>query len=134
MAGEALRPAERLVRGADYLRCYRKGRRRSGRFLMLYFVDGPGQTSGTESAGVRLGLTASRKVGGAVVRNRLRRRAREVFRRSSLRPLWRGWDLVVHFQPTARTTSFAELRSELEGLLSKPPGRFLGAARAESSR
>lgn len=117
MALQRLRPDERLRRPQDYLRCYRKGRRRSGRLLLIYSFEDPASSS------ARFGLTASRKVGGAVVRNRLKRRVRELFRCSSWRDSWRGFDVVVHFQPAARSASFAELREELAPVLSRRPVR-----------
>jgi ribonuclease P protein component len=115
---ERLGPDARLRRPPEYLRCYRQGRRRPGRFVLVYFL----QRAAGESDLFRLGLTASRKVGSAVVRNRLKRRAREVVRRSTWRELWRRCDVVLHFQPAAASASFAALRSELEASLARGPG------------
>jgi ribonuclease P protein component len=56
-------------------------------------------------------------VGPAVLRNRLRRRVREVFRRWPERGQIGSWDLVVHLNPAARTASFDELQAELLRLL-----------------
>jgi ribonuclease P protein component len=56
-------------------------------------------------------------VGPAVVRNRLKRRVREIFRRWSGRRTLPGLDLVVHLQPAAAATPAAKLREELERLL-----------------
>ncbi|HSL85011.1 MAG TPA: ribonuclease P protein component, partial [Thermoanaerobaculia bacterium] len=50
-----------LRRSADYLRCYRRGRRLRGSALRLH-------VAGNELGHPRLGITASRKVGKAVVR------------------------------------------------------------------
>lgn len=72
-----------------------------------------------ELAHPRLGITASRKVGGAVVRNRLKRRVREIYRRSPERPSLPPRDLVVHLQPPAARAPVAELRRELLELLGK---------------
>lgn len=78
--------------------------------LILHFVASPVSVP-------RFGITTPRKVGGAVVRNRLRRRVREVLRRwperRSLPPL----DVVVHLKPEAATATHQELRAELERLL-----------------
>lgn len=104
---EGLGPDDRLRRRRDYLRAYRTGRRRGGRFATLFYVPNDVGTA-------RLGITASRKVGKSVVRQRLKRRVREIYRRwerrSDLPPL----DLVVNLKPQAREGDFADLRRELE--------------------
>ena len=64
----------------------------------------------------RVGLTTPRKIGVAVVRNRIRRRVREI-----LRAAWtsvpRGVDIVVNPRQSACTREFGELRTELLSLL-----------------
>jgi ribonuclease P protein component len=65
----------------------------------------------------RLGITASRKVGTAVVRQRLKRWVREVYRRGQERRDLPAVDLVVHLQPAAAQADFASFRQELTRLL-----------------
>lgn len=115
-AGEGLGRADRLRRRVEFLRCYRQGRRRKGALLYLAFAA-------NETGTVRLGITASRKVGGAVVRNRLKRRVREIVRRWPERRRLAAMDLVVHLHPTAATASFATLERELVTLLGSLPRR-----------
>jgi ribonuclease P protein component len=61
---------------------------------------------------MRLGLSVPRRVGTATVRNRVRRRLRETFRRN--RPAFAGqsFRLVVNARPSAATASFAELSTD----------------------
>ena len=58
----------------------------------------------------RLGITATRKVGNAVVRNRLRRRCREVYRRCRRRADLPALDIVVHLKPRAASADWNETR------------------------
>jgi ribonuclease P protein component len=117
---EALSRDERLRHRREFLDCYRRGRRRHGSLLILYALP-------NALAHPRLGITASRKVGGAVLRHRLKRRIREVYRRWSGRSGLPAVDLVVHVKPAARESDFPELRQDLERLLRaltrRPAGR-----------
>lgn len=116
-AGERLRHRERLRRRADYLRCYRTGRRRHGDLAILYHAP-------NDLGHPRIGITASRKVGKAVVRQRLKRRTREIYRRWEQRASLAALDLVVHLKPGAGAAEFRAYREELLGLLSGLlPGR-----------
>ena len=105
-------PEERLRRRADFLRCYRRGRRHHGRLITLYVVQ-----RGPAAQQARLGITVTRKVGGAVVRHRVKRRIREIYRRWELRRRLPALDLVVHAKPQAREADFEALRSEMIDLL-----------------
>lgn len=74
-ASEAPKRAKRgrLSRSAEFERVYRESRSHGNRYLVLYAFPRD------DDQGVRLGLTVSRKVGGAVDRNRVKRLLREAF-------------------------------------------------------
>ena len=108
--GESLPRESRLRRRAEYQRCYRRGRRRQGSLMTLYSVPALAE-------GPRLGVTVSRKVGGAVVRSRTKRRIREIYRRWRERGRLPQVDLVVHAKPAAGEAEFRTLEAELVGLL-----------------
>jgi ribonuclease P protein component len=72
---------------------------------------------------MRLGITASRRVGGAVVRNRAKRRIREWFRNSPLRDA-APVDLVVIVRPEGASCSSAVLGAELDDLARQVLGRL----------
>jgi ribonuclease P protein component len=59
-------------------------------------------------------VTATRKIGNAVVRNRLRRRCREVYRRYRRRADLPALDIVVNLKPRAAVADFDETRRQLE--------------------
>ncbi|RJQ43597.1 MAG: ribonuclease P protein component [Gaiellales bacterium] len=68
----------RLTRSADFQRVYRKGKSVAGRQAVLYYFD---RTDESGEEGPRLGISVSRKVGGAVVRNQVKRVIKEAFAR-----------------------------------------------------
>ena len=65
---------------------------------------------------MRLGITVSRKVGGAVIRNRVKRRIREWFRSWKV-DLDQSFDLVIIAKPGAAALKSPELQQELSELM-----------------
>ena len=64
----------------------------------------------------RFGISTGRRLGSAVVRNRIRRRIRGILRGID-RSASSGWDILVVARPASATASYAELRSALEQLI-----------------
>jgi ribonuclease P protein component len=115
MSGSRAYPkAARLRRRREFLALQRQGRRRhTPRFVVVQTpADGP--TS-------RLGVTVSSRVGNAVVRNRVKRLVREIFRERRL-SLPAPLDIVVIAKPDAAQITYAEAASELDRALGLAPG------------
>lgn len=114
-----LRSGDRLRRPQEFRRLSAAGRRRSGpNFVVLSAArerDEGGQ-------GCRLGLTVSRKVGGAVVRNRVKRRVREWFR-NTRGSIGEGIDFVVIARAGAAGLAYRALTDELDGLVRRADDR-----------
>jgi ribonuclease P protein component len=115
----------RLSRSADFDRVFRQGRSQGNRVLVLYAFPRPGE------AEPRLGLSVSRKVGGAVERNRVKRLLREAFEAESAR-VPAGHDVVLVARPEAREVAERDgldgLRAALAELLDQAAARAAAEA------
>jgi len=90
------RRRRRLSRSAEFERVYRQGRSKANRYLVLYAF--PREEGTDDDDGPRLGLSVSRRVGGAVDRTRVKRVLREAFWEEARR-LPEGSDYVVVARP-----------------------------------
>jgi ribonuclease P protein component len=105
----AFRPNERIRRRAEYQQIYDRGVKTHGRYLTLFTL------SNSLPIG-RLGIAATRKLGGAVERNRAKRLIREVFRRNKLAP---GFDIVVIPKRELLDASLTALETEFRNTLER---------------
>lgn len=116
-AARVVRRPGKLCARAEFLRVQRGGQRFRGRFLTLLVAASPPDLT-PASKDARIGLTVSRKVGNAVVRNRVRRVLREAWRSLPELPLT-GFDHVVIAFPQAAEVGLNEAQQELACLLAK---------------
>lgn len=98
---------QRLTDTQSFAQAFKKGRRKRSRAFELIWACRPGPP--------RLGVIASRRVGGAVVRNRVRRCVREWYRLGQ-EGMGRG-DLIVRVFPGASEVPNQALREDLTRLL-----------------
>ena len=108
------RPAERIRRRAEFQQIYDRGAKIHSRYFTVFLL------SNQQAAG-RLGIAATRKLGGSVQRNRAKRLIREVFRRNKIAP---GVDVVIipkrELLEATLTALEAEYRTLVERRLRKP--------------
>lgn len=110
-AGKPVQPG-RLRKRADFL-AVRRGEKRRGRLFLLEVLDrGDGGPA-------RVGFTVTRKVGNAVVRNRVRRRLKEAVRVHAAGDMQPGSDYVIVGREDVLAAPFAEIGSELSRRLRK---------------
>lgn len=100
----------RLKRRREFLRVAERGKRAGRPGLVLQALGGTG-------APLRVGFTATKKLGGAVVRNRAKRRLREAARLVLTDPP-EGWDLVLIGREATASRPFDALVADLSGALS----------------
>jgi ribonuclease P protein component len=113
MGMEGFDQRERVRRRADYQQVYDRGVKVHGRLFTLFRLP-----NGLETA--RLGIAATRKLGGAVTRNRAKRLIREVFRRNKPAP---GFDIVVVPRRVLLDASLIALESEFRSMLERSDRR-----------
>ena len=104
----------RLTQRPEFLKVAASRRRWVAQGLILQVADSPGPEPGT---GFRLGITASRKVGGAVERNRARRRLRAAAAAVMTVHAARGMDYVLVARAETVKRPFAGLLEDLERAL-----------------
>jgi ribonuclease P protein component len=103
-----MRLYQSLRRRSDFARVQRRGKRQVGPLFVLLATEARG--------GSRVGITVSKGIGNAVVRNRLRRRVKAILDRSTFgAPPYR--DLVLIARPGAGEAGFAAVATELARLL-----------------
>jgi ribonuclease P protein component len=104
-----------LRRRADFEAIGRHGTARSTPLLVLRWMR-------TDRNETRVGLSTPRTLGGAVQRNRVRRRLRSLLR-ERLGRIGPGWDLLLIARPAAGEASYAELGAALDALLRRAMDR-----------
>ncbi len=116
LSGERLLRLQRLRSPRDFQRVRAQGRRVSGALLTLGYAV---QVESDRIGGyTRIGLSVSRRVGGAVIRNRVKRRLREIMRRKLAR-IAPGYDLVITARPGAADASMESLERDVSALLTR---------------
>ena len=100
----------RLLRHADFERVYKLGRRHFGSLMTVFYLRR------AEGEGLRVGFTVGRVLGGAVDRNRMKRRLREAIRLNrvaSTDPV----DVVINPKKSLLTAEFADIEKEINRAL-----------------
>ena len=102
---------KRLLKRAEFL-AVRRGEKRRGRLFLVEVLDR------NDGLSPRVGFTVTKKVGNAVVRNRIRRRLKEAVRTHAASDMAPGNDYVIVGREDVLTIPFGQLKAELSRRLS----------------
>jgi ribonuclease P protein component len=100
------------VQRGEFDAVYRTGKRRSNSHFTVFFRANQMPQS-------RFGFSIKKAIGGAVVRNRIRRRVREVVR-CHRQEIPQGWDFVIHPKKAVARAAFAVVTADLLKLMGNP--------------
>jgi len=100
-----------LKKNHEFKRLYSKGKSAATQSAVVYYRR-------NATAGNRLGITVSTKIGGAVQRNLVRRRLKEIYRLNEEK-LHEGFDIVVVARVKSRYVGYRELESSVISLFKK---------------
>ena len=95
----------RLLRHADFERVYKQGRRHFAAHMTVFYLPRP------KAEGVRVGFTVGKVLGGAVVRNRMKRRLREAVRLHGIIPA--AMDVVINPKKSLLSAAFVDVQREI---------------------
>lgn len=99
----------RLTKSEEFTLVYNEGNTQADRYLVL--KARPNQLEFS-----RYGISVSKRIGNAVIRNRVKRRLREILRLPSLNP---GWDIILIARGPAADSDYHQLNKSVINLLSR---------------
>jgi ribonuclease P protein component len=109
LAGGGVTGGRFITKPGEYALVYEKGKSWVCELLVMRALPNELPLS-------RYGISVSKRIGKAVVRNRVKRRLREILRIVPLKP---GWDIVFIARPAAASADYAGLKRATEGLLTR---------------
>jgi ribonuclease P protein component len=104
-----LRADRRLRRRHEFQNVYDRGARTHGRLMTVFLLP-------QDDGRTKLGIAATRKLGGAARRNRAKRLIREVFRQHPNPP---GWHIVVVPRPALLEASFESIEADYASCIAR---------------
>lgn len=101
----------RLTKNLEFIHVYKTGRRLTSPFFTMYIKKNDLNFS-------RLGVSVSKKVGKSVVRNKIKRRIKEIIK-TNYDDIRKGYDIVISVRPKATQLDFKTMNQELKSLMKR---------------
>lgn len=103
---------EGIKKDSDFRRVYRKGKSFADRNLVIYKMKNNG-------GGSRIGISISKKVGKAVVRNKIRRYIKEAYRLNIDGIVLKGYDIVFIARINSSSSSYVDIEKSIKYITKK---------------
>lgn len=101
----------RLTKNFEFINVYRAGKRWSCAYFTMYVKKNNLERT-------RLGVSISKKVGKSVVRNKLKRRIKEIFRQF-MENIKKGYDIVISVKPEMTDAEYDRIKKEIKNILKR---------------
>lgn len=128
-----LPPKRRLRKRRQFLAVQSRGRRLGGKHFLFFARRREAAEISSVAGAARFGITVTRKIGNAVIRNRVKRMVREGCRHAA-HLFAADLDLVVVARPSAAGAETAEVMAEIQGLAHRLAGGSAGPGHESRSR
>ena len=101
-----------LKKDSDFRKVYKHGKSFANRYLVMYILKNKSETS-------RIGISVSKEVGKAIIRNKVRRRIKEAYRLNIDENVKYGYDIVFIARVAIKDANYHEIESAMKHLVRK---------------
>ena len=101
-----------LKKDSDFRKVYKHGKSFANRYLVMYILDNKSDSS-------RIGISVSKKVGNAIIRNKIRRRIRESYRLNGDENVKDGFDIVFIARVASKESEYKDIEKSIKYLMKK---------------
>ena len=101
-----------LKKDSDFRKVYKHGKSFSSRYLVMYILNNKSENS-------RIGISVSKKVGKAIIRNKVRRRIKEAYRLNIDENVKIGYDIVFIARVAIKDAEYKDIEKSMKHLVKK---------------
>ncbi|QJA09814.1 ribonuclease P protein component [Romboutsia sp. CE17] len=101
-----------LKKDSDFRKVYKHGKSFASRYLVMYILNNKSENS-------RIGISVSKKVGKAIIRNKVRRRIKEAYRLNIDENVKIGYDIVFIARVAIKDAEYKDIEKSMKHLVKK---------------